>query len=61
MRGGSGGLLPPGLTVVADYGATALTAARPDKALKLILFILSADGQQILARYGFSAPTLPNP
>src|SRR5262249_44057977 len=61
MRSGSVVTLPPGLKVGADYGVTALTAAQADKALRLILFILSADGQQILARYGFSAPTLPNP
>src|SRR5262249_19580089 len=61
VRSGSVVTLPPALSVGADYGLTALTTAQADKALKLILFILSADGQQILARYGFAAPTLPKP
>ena len=52
------GSLPPGLNVGADYGLTALSAAQAEQALKLVLFILSPAGQQILAGYGFSAPTL---
>ncbi|HEY3064729.1 MAG TPA: molybdate ABC transporter substrate-binding protein [Methylomirabilota bacterium] len=51
--------LPPALSVGADYGLTALNSAQTDKALKLVLFILSADGQEILARHGFAAPTRP--
>jgi molybdate transport system substrate-binding protein len=52
--------LPPALSVGADYGLTALNTAQADKALKLVLFILSPDGQEILARYGFSASTRPS-
>ncbi len=61
MHGGSVVSLPPSLNVGADYGLTALNAAQAEKALKLVLFILSPDGQQILARYGFSAPTRVSP
>ncbi len=53
--------LPPPLNVGADYGLTALNVAQAEKALKLVLFILSPDAQQILARYGFSAPTRLSP
>jgi ABC-type molybdate transport system substrate-binding protein len=53
--------LPPSLSVGADYGLTALNTAQAERALKLILFILSSDGQDILARYGFSAPTRVSP
>jgi molybdate transport system substrate-binding protein len=53
--------LPPALTVGADYGVTVLTSARPDKALKLVMFILSPEGQEILARHGFAAPTKLTP
>ena len=49
--------LPASLAVGADYGLTALNSAQADKALKLVLFILSTDGQELLARHGFSAPT----
>src|SRR5262245_28906973 len=61
LRGGSVVSVPPALRVGADYGLTVLNTAAPDKALKLVLFILSSDGQEILARHGFSAPTRPNP
>jgi len=53
--------LPPALAVGADYGLTVLTSAQADKALKLALFILSPEGQDILARHGFTAPTKPSP
>ncbi|HEY7648002.1 MAG TPA: molybdate ABC transporter substrate-binding protein [Methylomirabilota bacterium] len=53
--------LPPPLAVGADYGLTVLTTAQPDKALKLAMFILSPEGQEILARHGFTAPTRPAP
>ena len=61
MGRGSVVALPPSLRVGADYGLTALNSSQPDKALKLVLFILSPEGQQILARHGFSAPALVNP
>lgn len=61
MGGGSVVALPPPLAVGADYGLTALNAAQAEKALKLVMFILSPEGQQILARYGFSAPTRVSP
>jgi molybdate transport system substrate-binding protein len=53
--------LPPALAVGADYGLTVLASARSDKALKLAMFILSPEGQEILARHGFTAPTRPAP
>jgi molybdenum ABC transporter molybdate-binding protein len=61
MGGGSVVVLPPTLRVGADYGLTVLNSAQSDKALRLALFILSPEGQQILARFGFSAPTLVSP
>lgn len=48
--------LPSGLSVGADYGLTVLGAADPEWGPKLVLFILSPDGQAILARHGFAAP-----
>ena len=42
-------------------GLAALNAAQAEKVLKLVLFILSPEGQPILARYGFSAPTRLGP
>jgi len=51
--------LPPALAVGADYGLTVLTGADHEKASKLAMFILSAQGQAILERYGFAAPTKP--
>jgi molybdenum ABC transporter molybdate-binding protein len=50
--------LPKSLAVAAAYGLTVLDGADPE-AYRLALFILSPDGQQILAKYGFSAPLLP--
>jgi molybdate transport system substrate-binding protein len=49
--------LPPALAVGADYGLTVLASADPGRALKLAMFILSPEGQAILARHGFTAPT----
>jgi len=49
--------LPKTLAVGADYGLTVLTRAQPERALKLAMFILSLEGQEILARHGFTAPT----
>lgn len=50
--------LPPAMAVGADYGLTVMTGASPN-AWRFAMFILSRDGQAILARHGFSAPTLP--
>ncbi len=50
--------MPDTLAVGADYGMTVMRDAPPD-AYRLALFILSPDGQAILARHGFAAPTLP--
>jgi len=50
--------LPDELAVGADYGLTVIADA-PSDAYRFAMSILSADGQQILARYGFSAPALP--
>jgi molybdate transport system substrate-binding protein len=50
--------LPDELAVGADYGLTVIANAPPD-AYRFAMSILSADGQRILARYGFTAPTLP--
>ncbi|MDO5658869.1 MAG: molybdate ABC transporter substrate-binding protein [Paracoccus sp. (in: a-proteobacteria)] len=50
--------VPPALSVGADYGLTVLQD-RPEAA-QLALFILSPEGQSILAGYGFEAPTLPS-
>jgi molybdate transport system substrate-binding protein len=50
--------LPPTLAVGADYGLTVLSSA-PPAAYRFAMFILSSDGQRILAKHGFAAPTLP--
>ena len=50
--------LPDALAVGADYGLTVMDGASP-AAYRFALFILSAQGQQILARNGFAAPNLP--
>ena len=49
--------LPDALAVRADYGLVAL-GERP-AAARLGLFLLSPEGQAILARHGFDAPTAP--
>jgi molybdate transport system substrate-binding protein len=49
--------LPDSLAVGADYGLTVMAGASPG-AYQFALFILSTEGQRILARYGFSAPGL---
>ncbi len=51
--------LPPELAVGADYGLTVMSEASPNAGW-LAMFILSRQGQAILARHGFGAPTLPN-
>jgi molybdate transport system substrate-binding protein len=50
--------LPDELAVGADYGLTVIANAPPD-AYRFAMSILSVDGQRVLAKYGFSAPTLP--
>ena len=50
--------LPDALAVSADYGLTVMAGASPG-AYRFALFILSSEGQRILASYGFSAPNLP--
>jgi ABC-type molybdate transport system substrate-binding protein len=50
--------LPDQLAVAADYGLTVMTGASVN-AYQLAMFILAADGQRLLAKYGFAAPTLP--
>ena len=51
--------LPPELAVGAEYGLTVLQAANMQAALPFVLYILSAEGQAILASYGFDAPLSP--
>ncbi len=47
------------LKVRARFGANyGMTAASPG-AYRLAMFVLSADGQRILARHGFAAPNFP--
>ena len=50
--------LPDPLAVGADYGMTAMADA-PPAAYRFAMFILSAPGQKILTKHGFSAPGLP--
>jgi molybdate transport system substrate-binding protein len=50
--------LPDNLAVGADYGLTVMTTASSG-AYRLAMFILSPDGQRILAKHGFAAPALP--
>ena len=50
--------LPANLLVDADYGLAVMNGASPN-AYRLALFILSPEGQRILARHGFVAPGLP--
>lgn len=52
--------LPPALATGADYGLTVLKGARVSAA-QLALFILSQEGQGILAKCGFTAPLLVAP
>jgi molybdate transport system substrate-binding protein len=50
--------LPDPLSVGADYGLTVMTDA-PPAAYRFAMFILSADGQRLLASHSFTAPNLP--
>jgi ABC-type molybdate transport system substrate-binding protein len=51
-------VLPDELAVGADYGLTVLDGASR-RAYQLVTFILSVEGQRILAKHGFTAPALP--
>jgi len=51
--------LPPELAVGAEYGMTVLRGGNARAALPLALYVLSAEGQAILARHGFDAPLAP--
>jgi molybdenum ABC transporter molybdate-binding protein len=50
--------LPPALAVGADYGMTVMNGASTN-AYRLAMFILSPEGQRILAKHGFTAPAAP--
>ncbi|MEH2082230.1 MAG: substrate-binding domain-containing protein [Nostoc sp.] len=52
--------LPQNLAVKADYGLTVLNNASPD-GQKLADYIISPNGQKVLAKYGFSAPSTSVP
>jgi molybdate transport system substrate-binding protein len=49
--------LPPALATGADYGLTVLPSKNADAAA-FALFVLSQEGQKILAQHGFEAPLL---
>jgi ABC-type molybdate transport system substrate-binding protein len=50
--------LPDEVAVGADCGLTVVVGASP-QAYQLALFIMSVDGQRVLAKHGFTAPALP--
>lgn len=50
--------LPDQLAVGADYGLTVLNKASPN-GYRFAMYVLSPQGQAILARHGFAAPGLP--
>jgi molybdate transport system substrate-binding protein len=50
--------IPDELAVGADYGLTVMASSRPEAA-RFALFVLSASGQEILKRHGFTTVTLP--
>ena len=50
--------LPDALAVGADYGLTVMNDTSAS-AYKFAMFILSAEGQRVLANHGFAAPGLP--
>lgn len=58
LPGASVVALPAGLATGADYGLTILQPDNTGRAGLLVSFILSIDGQRILAQYGFEAPLL---
>jgi molybdate transport system substrate-binding protein len=49
--------LPEELAVGADYGLTVIAQA-PTDAYRFAMYILSTDGQRLLSKHGFAAPTL---
>jgi molybdate transport system substrate-binding protein len=49
--------LPEELAVGADYGLTVIGQA-PSDAYRFAMYILSSDGQRVLSKHGFAAPTL---
>ncbi|HET9260408.1 MAG TPA: substrate-binding domain-containing protein, partial [Acidimicrobiia bacterium] len=57
-NGGVDGIdIPDDLNVVADYPIAALANARnPEAAATFVEFVLSTQGQEILADYGFETP-----
>jgi molybdate transport system substrate-binding protein len=50
--------LPQEVAVGADYGLTVIAQASSD-AYQFAMYILSTDGQRVLSKHGFAAPTLP--
>ncbi len=50
--------LPDELAVGADYGLTVISGDSPP-AYQFAMFILSVEGQRVLAKHGFAAPALP--
>jgi len=50
--------LPEELAVAADYGLTVTARARA-AAYQFAMFILAAEAQGVLAKYGFASPGLP--
>jgi ABC-type molybdate transport system substrate-binding protein len=60
LPGGTVVHLPPQLATGADYGLTVLPTQN-QHAAALALFILSQDGQKLLAQNGFDAPLLSPP
>ncbi len=56
LPGASMVALPAALATCADYGLTVLKSGDAARGGMLALFILSAEGQKILADYGFDAP-----
>jgi molybdate transport system substrate-binding protein len=61
LAGASIVALPKELATGADYGLTILKSAHAARASAFALFILSGDGQKILAHHGFDAPLLKSP
>ena len=53
--------IPPEYNVVAEYPIAVLAAApRPDLAAEFVAYVMSAEGQSILKKWGF-VPALPSP
>lgn len=53
--------LPAALAIEANYGLTILKDSNQDRAAHFAFFILSPQGQKILANHGFDAPLLTPP